>query len=186
MKINNKKTIISLILVIIIVIYNIFSNTNENSITKPSHIDLIKGQSYKVRRVVDGDTIIIDILGREYTVRMLGINTPETVDPRKPAECFGKQASDETKKILKDGEVKIETDDIVGQFDKYNRLLAYVSLNNQDINAYLIEQGFAREYTYDTKKPYSKRQIYKQLQKEAKKNKRGLWSQCEAGKFAPR
>jgi micrococcal nuclease len=117
---------------------------------------------------------------------MLGINTPETVDPRKPAECFGKQASDETKKILKDGEVKIETDDIVGQFDKYNRLLAYVSLNNQDINAYLIEQGFAREYTYDTKKPYSKRQIYKQLQKEAKKNKRGLWSQCEAGKFAPR
>lgn len=167
-------------MVISLIAIYIFIPENNDSLTVQSrHVDLIEGESYRVKRVIDGDTIVIVIHDHEYTVRMLGINTPETVDPRKPAECFGKQASDETKKILTDKQVTIETDDIVGQFDKYNRLLAYINLNNKNINAYLIEQGFAREYTYDTDKPYSKRQAFKQLQKEAKKNKRGLWGKCE-------
>lgn len=163
----------------LIAIYIFIPENSESLTVKSRHIDLIEGESYRVKRVIDGDTIVIVIHDHEYIVRMLGINTPETVDPRKPAECFGKQASDETKKILTDRQVTIETDDIVGQFDKYSRLLAYINLNNKNINAYLIEQGFAREYTYDTDKPYSKRQTFKQLQKEAKKNKRGLWGECE-------
>src|SRR5205085_3089746 len=78
-----------------------------------------------VARVVDGDTIVVHLGGRTETVRLLGIDTPETVDPRKPVQCFGTEASHRTKELLPPGTgVRLERD--VEARDIYGRLLAYV------------------------------------------------------------
>jgi micrococcal nuclease len=185
-KVKARKTIILIFSIIFLIFINIVpvENIFLGSKVARSHIDIDTNAKYKVIKVVDGDTIVVEIGNKDVTVRMLGINTPETVDPRKPPECFGKQASDETKRILSGQSVYIETDKIVGEYDKYNRLLAYISLNkNESTNEYLVQNGFAKEYTFDTKKPYSKRDLFKERQKEAKKEKKGLWLEC-AGKVS--
>lgn len=82
--------------------------------------------TYFVSKVIDGDTIHIRIDNRDYPVRLIGVDTPETVDPRRPIGCFGKKASEETKRLL-EGKNVILTKDI-SETDKYNRLLRYVFL----------------------------------------------------------
>lgn len=130
---------------------------------------------YKVAKVVDGDTIDVTIDGKSESVRILGVNTPETVDPRKPVECFGKEASDHAKTILSGGEVGLVADRSQGDKDKYGRLLRYVLMpDGTDFGLTLIEDGYAYEYTYD--KPYDRQAEYKAAQAEAQANLRGLWS----------
>ena len=105
----------------------------------------------EVKKVVDGDTFEVIIHGQSFKVRMIGIDTPETVDPRRPIGCFGKKASEETKRLLEGKQVVLTKD--VSETDKYNRLLRYVYLsigdgNNLFVNDYLIRQGFAKILTY--------------------------------------
>lgn len=161
------KIILIILVIIICYIGYLFSKNPENKTIK---ID--KNEIFKVEKVIDGDTIEIRMKGKIVTVRMLGIDTPETVDPRKPIQCFGKEASDKTKELLNEHYVKIDG----SFFDKYNRLLAYVYENSSGImiNKYLIENGFAKEYTYGNSK-YSMQNEFKALQKQAKKTKIGLW-----------
>jgi len=108
---------------------------------------------YSVVKVVDGDTLSVSINGKTETIRLIGINTPETVDPRKPVECFGKEASNKAKELLSGKRVRLETDSTQGDRDKYGRLLRYVWLE-YDIffNKQMISDGYAYEYTYS--KPY--------------------------------
>lgn len=130
---------------------------------------------YKVIKVVDGDTISVDIDGKTESIRLIGINTPETVDPRKPVECFGKEASAKAKELLSNKEVQLEFDPTQGERDKYNRLLAYVFLaNGTSFNKYMISEGYAYEYTYDI--PYKYQAEFKQAQKDAEANQKGLWA----------
>ncbi|MDO8728733.1 MAG: thermonuclease family protein [bacterium] len=75
-------------------------------------------QSYEVMRVVDGDTIDININGQTERLRLIGINTPETVDPRKPVECFGKEASEKARSILSGKRIVLESDPTQGERDK--------------------------------------------------------------------
>ena len=136
---------------------------------------VISGESYPIVRVVDGDTIIALINGAQEKVRLIGLNTPETVDPRKPVECFGKEASDEAKKILTGKSVRLETDPSQSIRDKYDRLLAYVFLpDGTNFDEMMIENGYGYEYTYDT--PYKYQTEFKNAEKEARENKRGLWA----------
>lgn len=131
---------------------------------------------YVVENVVDGDTIEIKRQGRIEKVRMIGIDTPETLDPRKPVQCFGKEASDFSKRLMGRSSVRIEFDPIVGERDKYNRLLAYVWLENGDmVNAALVREGYAHEYTYRSQ-DYKYQSEFKQAQAQAKSESRGLWS----------
>ncbi|MDD2822811.1 MAG: thermonuclease family protein [Candidatus Daviesbacteria bacterium] len=133
-------------------------------------------QSAKITRVVDGDTIDVSINGKAETIRFIGINTPETVDPRKPVECFGEKASAVAKENLTGETVLLESDPIQGERDKYNRLLRYVWTDDGtvDFGKVMIATGFAYEYTYNT--PYKYQAAYKQAQKEAEQGKKGLWA----------
>jgi micrococcal nuclease len=138
-------------------------------------------KEYRVERVLDGDTFEIKVDQKLVTIRMLGIDTPETVDPRKPAQCFGKEASDNTKKILEGQPVKLKIDKTKTFLDKYGRVLAYVYLEDGlFLNELLLGEGYAREYTYG--KPYLLKKQFKKLEKEASKNKRGLWGEPCNGK----
>jgi micrococcal nuclease len=133
-----------------------------------------------VVKVVDGDTLSVRLGGEIVTVRMIGIDTPETVDPRKPVECFGKEASDYAKMLLDGRMVHIEQDPTQGELDKYGRLLAYVYLENDLlVNHALIENGYAHEYTYNI--PYRYQKEFQTAEEEARAAKRGLWADgaCE-------
>ncbi len=130
---------------------------------------------YTVTRVVDGDTLKVSINGKEETLRLIGIDTPETVDPRKPVQCFGKEASERAKELLSGQRVRIETDSTQGERDKYGRLLAYVYREDGLFyNKVMIEEGYAHEYTYDM--PYTYQAEFRLAQKSAEASGTGLWS----------
>lgn len=134
-------------------------------------------ESHLVKKVIDGDTIEIERYGRVETVRLIGVDTPETVDPRKTVQCFGKEASDYSKELMSNKSVILEPDPLVGERDKYNRLLAYVWLDDKRmVNHLLVAQGFAHEYTYRSQ-PYKYQQLLKDAQKQAKMQSTGLWSE---------
>src|SRR5688572_762777 len=102
-----------------------------------------------VKRVVDGDTVRLLINGKEEPVRLIGVDTPETVDPRRPDGCYGKEASDYTKALLPPGtEVRLERD--VSERDRNRRLLAYVyrASDGLFVNADLVRNGFAIAKAY--------------------------------------
>jgi len=131
--------------------------------------------AYRVVSVVDGDTIKVLIDGSEKTVRLIGIDTPETVDPRKTVQCFGKEASDKAKTTLLNKNVRLEADSTQGDTDKYQRLLRYVYLDDGTFfNEMMVKQGYAHEYTYS--KPYKYQIELKAAQKAAQDARAGLWS----------
>jgi micrococcal nuclease len=135
---------------------------------------------YSVESFVDGDTIKVDIEGKTETIRMIGMNTPETVDPRSAVECFGKEASQKMRELLEGKRILLKSDLAQGDRDKYGRLLRFVILEDgTNIGEQMILEGYAYEYTY--KKPYVYQDLYKNAQKIAQKNKRGLWADgvCE-------
>lgn len=131
---------------------------------------------YRVISVSDGDTIKVLIDKKIETIRLIGVDTPETVDPRRPVQCYGRQASNFTKKSLSNQNVKLESDVLSGDRDKYKRLLRYVFLEDgQNFNQVLIEDGYGHEYTYNSI-PYKYQEIFKKSEINARENSRGLWA----------
>lgn len=125
-------------------------------------------------KIIDGDTFDVKINKQVVRVRLLGVDTPETVDPRKAVQCFGKEASDKMKELLIGYSVTLETDPTQSMTDKYGRLLAYVYRDDGlFINKYLLENGYAHEYTYNI--PYQKMDEFKALERQARDNRVGLW-----------
>lgn len=134
-----------------------------------------EGGDYVVTHVVDGDTVEVSKDNENMKVRLLGINTPESVGDR-AHECFGKEASAYALSIMKNQIVKLETDDTQDKYDKYGRLLAYVYLlDGQMVNKKLIAEGYAYEYTYEA--PYKYQKEFKSLQSFAERESRGLWAE---------
>ena len=131
--------------------------------------------TYEVKKVIDGDTLEILKYGKTEKVRLIGVDTPETLDPRKPVQCFGKEASDKTKGLLTGKSVRLEFDSIVGEKDKYGRLLAYVWSENELVNLKLLKEGYANEYTYRGQK-YKYQADFKNAETLAKSQSVGLWS----------
>lgn len=130
---------------------------------------------YRVSKVIDGDTIDVIIDGKTERLRLIGIDTPETVDPRKPVQCFGTEASNKAKELLTNQLVSLEADPSQGERDKYNRLLRYVYFEDgTSYNKKMIADGYAHEYTYNI--PYKYQSEYKQAQKDAEAGGLGLWS----------
>lgn len=128
-----------------------------------------------VVKVIDGDTLEVLIDGKKEKVRVIGINTPETVDPRRAVECFGKEASDKAKSLLSGKEVRLEEDPTQDNRDKYGRLLRYVFFTDgTDFGLTMVSEGYAYEYTYDV--PYKYQKQYKKAQIESEKGEKGLWS----------
>ncbi len=150
--------------------------------TPTATISASPGQINKflVTKVIDGDTIEVKSDSGLSKVRLIGIDTPETVDPRRPVGCFGKNASNETKRLIEGKEVILTKD--ISETDKYNRLLRYVFLpiaggENLFINDYLVRQGFAKSLTYPPDVKYYERFVA--AEKEARENLRGLWGECK-------
>ena len=130
---------------------------------------------YRVLNVIDGDTIDISYNGKSERVRMIGLDTPETKDPRKPVQCFGHEASQRMRDLVAGKNVRIEQDATQGERDKYGRLLLYIYLEDGTNVAYkMIADGYGHEYTY--KIPYKYQTQFKAAQKDAENNKRGLWA----------
>lgn len=129
----------------------------------------------KVLRVVDGDTIHVLLNNKDVTIRMIGIDTPETVDPRKPVQCFGKEASNHARQLLDGTTVYLEQDTSQGDYDKYNRLLSYIWMaDGRLFNQVMIAEGYAFEYTYNL--PYNYQTQFKSAQRNAQNQQIGLWS----------
>lgn len=135
-------------------------------------------QLVKVTRVIDGDTIEIE--GGER-VRYLGIDTPETVNPREPVQCFGKEAGLKNQELVKNQEVRLEKD--LTDRDKYNRLLRYVWLGQTLVNLELVKRGFAYSYSYPPDVKYQEKFV--QAQAQAQEQKRGLWTACPVHSSQP-
>lgn len=129
---------------------------------------------FEVVKVIDGDTITIKINDKNETVRLIGLDTPETHDARTGVQCFGKEATEKLKSVIGD-RVAVERDEREGERDKYKRLLAYIyTEEGLFLNKYMIEQGYAYEYTYDD--PYKYQKEFKAAEADAKAKKRGLWA----------
>ena len=134
----------------------------------------VLAETAKVARVVDGDTLVVEISGREERVRLIGVDTPETVHPSKPVEDFGREASAFTKGMVEGQVVRLEADPNLTDRDKYNRLLRYVYLpDGKLLNAEIIAQGYGFIYL---KFPFSKMEEFEKLQWEAREKNRGLWA----------
>lgn len=184
-----KKLHLILILIIFITIFyysftNIANNSANNNIqnNKEFIIDGLDGP-YQVSRIVDGDTIVAFINNKKEKVRLIGINTPETVDKRKPVECFGKKAKEYLNELLNNKVIYLKNDITQTNRDKYNRLLRYViTTDGVNINEKMIADGYAYEYTYKDK--YELHSSFKSAQNEAKIKEIGLWDpQTDCSKF---
>ena len=152
---------------------SVLNQKTEQSETKDPKEEIEVQKTYDVVKVVDGDTIDVDMDGKVQRIRLIGVNTPETVHPNKDVEYFGKEASEYTKQNLSGKKVSIETDDSQDRYDKYGRLLAYVFVDGKNFNKSLIENGYAYEYTYNV--PYKYQSEFKTAQKTAEVENRGLW-----------
>lgn len=131
---------------------------------------------YIVSDVVDGDTIKVLVGEEEVGIRLIGVDTPETVAPRQEVECFGKQASNFTKDKLENKKVYLLDDETQDNADRYGRLLRYVILEDESLFNYdLIKLGFANEYTYRTQYIYWEE--FKAAEKYASENEIGLWGE---------
>lgn len=146
----------------------------------------------RITDVVDGDTVRIEGPSGRETVRLIGIDTPETKRPGSPVECFGPQASERTREMLPDGTtVGIELDDTQDRTDRYDRLLAYVHLDDEprvgpvSVNRSLVESGYAKVYVYRGR-PFRYTEAYRRAERIAQERRRGLWGRCETGAPAGR
>jgi micrococcal nuclease len=128
----------------------------------------------KVERVVDGDTFVASVNGRRERVRVIGVDTPESVDPNRPDEPFGEEASNFAKHYL-DGETVRMAGDVEPR-DRYGRMLAYVWLADGTFwNALLAAEGYAQQLTIPPNVTYA--ELFRRLVSEARRENRGLWAQ---------
>ena len=126
-------------------------------------------------RVVDGDTVSVEIDGQEETVRFIGIDTPETRHPSKGVECYGREASARTAELLDSQTVYLEEDQSQDSRDRYGRMLRYVwTEDGRNVNMRLVAEGYAFEYTYET--PYKYQTDFRTAQDEARAGGLGLWA----------
>lgn len=133
------------------------------------------GPLLSVLAVVDGDTIKVDRSGERVTVRLIGVDAPETHHPSRPAQCFGTEAADFMADLVEGERVRLEHDPSQAGLDDYGRELAYVWLADGRLaNELVIDEGFAFEYTYDEAYEYQDR--LRTAQADAERSTRGLWA----------
>lgn len=131
---------------------------------------------YNVYKVIDGDTIIVTMNGTDQTVRLIGIDSPEVTSSFTTAKYYGAEASAIAKEKLTGQKVRLESDPVSGDKDKYDRLLRYVYTDSDILfNKWMIVEGFAKEYTYNSI-AYKYQADFKAAQTTAKAAQKGLWT----------
>lgn len=138
-------------------------------VTEELFVPQPEGEWRRVVRVVDGDTLVLD--GRER-VRLIGVDTPESVDPRRPVERFGREAAAFTRRLAEGRRVRLAYDR--QRTDSYGRTLAYVYLEDGTfLNAEIIRQGYGYAYT---RFPFHYLEEFRGYEREARAARRGLWA----------
>jgi len=132
---------------------------------------------YRIDHFIDGDTIAVDMNGTVETIRMIGVDTPETHKPHTPVQCYGPAAAAYTKQQIGSGTVRLAADPLSTDRDRYGRLLRYVYLQNgQLLEDNLIKNGYGFYYPYF---PFSKSDQFAADEKIAQTDHRGLWANCQ-------
>lgn len=179
---KNQKLLISLVVVLLWTLFvpkdigqeipNEAQITNTEIASNSASVTTETLQKAKVSRVIDGDTIELE---SGQKVRYIGIDTPETVDPRRNPQCFGKEASLRNQELVENKEVYLEKD--VSETDRYGRLLRYVYLeeNGISINEQLVKEGYAATSSYPPDIKYQEK--LKVAEQEARDNQKGLWQE---------
>lgn len=129
----------------------------------------------RVVAVVDGDTVEVAVAGRRETVRLLGVDAPETVHPERPVECFGAEAAAFTRSRLLGRVVRLRFDRI--RRDGYGRLLAYLEVGGARFNDLLLSGGYATLMVIPPNGSHARVMLDREL--EARRTGRGLWKACE-------
>lgn len=156
-------------------IFSVFVLTNIAALFVPLHSNAESTVHYKVVRVKDGDTVVLEKVG---TVRLIGVDTPETVHPKTPVEYYGKEASSFLRTLIEGKLVRVDYD--WQRKDKYGRTLAYLYLENGTfINAEIIKRGFGQAYTVF---PFKLLTEFREYEKAARNSKVGLWADHEGEK----
>jgi micrococcal nuclease len=134
-------------------------------------------QAYKVSKVIDGDTVKLIIDGKLTTVRLIGIDTPETVHPTKPIQPYGKRASEFLHNMLAGGSVYLEYG--AERTDKYGRVLAYLyrAPDGLFVNLEIVRQGYGKAYT---RYPFKYQALFVRWDSLAENRSRGLWKRVES------
>jgi len=169
-----KKALLSILLSLLIFFSAVscnFTFPNIFSTTTTSTSNTVTVGEATVVKVVDGDTVDVNIAGNIYRVRYIGIDTPETVDPNQTVEPFGPEASAKNKELVNGKVVRLEKG--ISETDKYGRLLRYVYVGDLFVNAELVRLGYARATAYPPDTKYQS--LFLSLENEAKTAKRGLW-----------
>lgn len=151
----------------------------QETVLAPNEVQVVK--------VVDGDTIRITEGGDVVTVRIIGLDTPETKDPDLPRdrngklvpECGAVAASNFATATLSGQQVVLRPDVSQDAEDRYGRRLAYVKVNGEDYGLLALTAGHAAEYTYRSSRPYRMQDVYREAERKAKKTGRGLWGHCD-------
>ncbi|MBX4201934.1 thermonuclease family protein [Candidatus Saccharibacteria bacterium] len=132
---------------------------------------------YAIDHFVDGDTVAVNMNGTVETVRMIGVDTPETHRPNSPVQCYGPEAAAYTKQLIGNSKVRLQADPLDTNRDRYNRLLRYVYLpDGRMVETELIRNGYGFAYTQF---PFEKSNEFAADQETAKQQSRGLWAACE-------
>src|SRR5688500_2597836 len=134
-------------------------------------------ETARVLRIVDGDTIRVELPSGEEAVRYIGIDTPESVKPGSPVECFAERASALNERLVRGERVRLVRD--VEERDRYGRLLAYVyrARDGLFVNAELVRRGYATVATFPPNVAHERE--FRRLSRRARMSGRGLWSGCE-------
>lgn len=135
---------------------------------------------FLVIKVEDGDTIVVNKDNRPTTIRFVGLDTPEVNGPYRQQACWGPEASKATHKLLDNQSVYLQIDNPKNLIDKYGRELRYVyrASDHLFVSQYLVEQGFAREYSYKNV-AHRYQQEFRSSQAKAKNHNLGLWGHCQ-------
>ncbi len=168
----------------VVLLVSCTGKTAESTITGPSApvgptassspVDTASGTNAVVTRVIDGDTIEVRHRGELLTVRLIGIDTPESVAPGEPVQCFALEASSYTTERLDGERVRLEFD--VERIDPFERTLAYVWLGDELFNETLVREGYAFVATFPPNVRYVER--FRAAQREARSADRGVWGKC--------
>lgn len=167
----------SLLLAAVVAIVGAYG-TRAGWFTKPAQsLQQTQPGLYRVVKFDDGDTIAVDMNGKTETIRFIGVDTPETHDPRKVVQCFGQAAAAFTKQLIGTNNVRLDSDPLSTNRDRYNRLLRYVYLpDGRLVNIEIINQGYGFAYLGF---PFTKSDEFKASQAAARAANRGLWHDCQ-------
>lgn len=175
---GSERVFVAVALVLALLFYPVSKAGFDGLIYRMGGSDRVYG---RVMKVTDGDTVSVEVYGQAQPVRLIGVDTPETVAPGQPIGCYGKEASAYTKKILTKRLVRLEIPRIGDSEDAYGRTLAYVYLDADKDGAYehlfnkdLVTLGLARTTTFS----HAYRREFERLRQEAEERGAGLWGSC--------